>query len=152
MVAAEWITKSIETFSLPICKEIQQIEIGRNFSTQQDNGPKRSSNTTKGFHRGKRVKALDWLNQSSDRNLVKHVFYLLKRRLNEETSENKQQWKEDEVQFWYGIAKEKTECNSLVTTADYRIYLVVAGKWYATKYETIFNTVCSYTFRLDSSN
>lgn len=73
---------------------------------QEDNVPKHTANTKKGFIRGK---VLDWPSQSPDRDPLDHAFHLMKRRLKEEGAETSE-LKVDALKEWKGITNGECKC------------------------------------------
>ncbi len=65
--------------------------IGKCFILHQDNDPKHPASSVKEFIRAKKWKVLDYPSQSQDLNPIEHGFHQLKRRVKEETPQNKQQ-------------------------------------------------------------
>lgn len=94
--------------------------------------PKSLCQHNKALLQGEKCKVLDWSSQLPDLNTIKHVFYLLKRRLKWESPQSKQKLKEVAVQVWKSITKE--ECTSLLMSVGHQFEAVIASKGYAAKY------------------
>ncbi len=65
--------------------------IGKCFISHQDNNPKHPASSVKECIRAKKWKVLDYPSQSPDLNPTEHGVHQLKRRVKEETPQNKQQ-------------------------------------------------------------
>ncbi len=74
--------------------------IGKCFILHQDNDPKHPDSLVKEFIRAKKWKVLDCPSQSTDLNPIKLEFHRLKRRVNAETPQNKQQLELAALKDW----------------------------------------------------
>ncbi len=116
---------------LPTIQENATRFIGKCFILHQDNDPKHPASSVKEFIRAKKWKVLDCPSQSSDLNPIEHEFHQLKRRVNAETPQNKQQL--ELAAFKAGKSISKDETKSLVMYMGHRLTAVIVHKGSATK-------------------
>ncbi len=83
--------------------------IGECFILHRDNDPKHSASSVKEFIRAKKWKVLDCPSQSTDLNPIEHEFHQLKRRVNAETPQNKQQLELAALKTGGSISKDETK-------------------------------------------
>lgn len=98
----------------------------------QDNDPKHSSNLVKSWFQENKVAVMDWPSQSPDLNPIEHLWGVLKKKIGQYKSKNKNDLWDKIQEAWYSISPEV--CANLVGSMHRRCEEVIKMNGASTKY------------------
>lgn len=127
-----WILPSIEILQENVMPSVRKLMLGRRWTFQQDNYPKRTSKSTKAWFQQKSWSILDWPSQSPDLNPIENLWWDLKKAVAACKPVNLSQLEAFAIEAW---AKIPTACcQKLVSWYAKHLREVIKAKGCCTKY------------------
>ncbi|MBN3286955.1 TCB1 transposase, partial [Polyodon spathula] len=115
-----------------LLQSTKKLKLGRNFTFQQDNDPKRKAKATLEWLKNKKLNVLQWPSQSPDLNPIENLWHYLKIAVHKCRPTNRNNLEQICQEEWAKITP--TLCAKLVHTYPKRLKAVIAAKGGSTKY------------------
>ena len=109
----------------------RKLKLGRKFTFQHDNNPKRTAKTTLEGLRNKKINVHEWPSQSLDLNPIENLWHDLKIAVHQRSPHNFTELEQFCAEEWENIAQSR--CAKLVETYPNRLTAVIAVKGASTK-------------------